>query len=89
MKDENARLRHSRCALLWATHNGHTKPCFALLMVSYEVWSLLGMASSSRGREADEQMRVWGLGEVVSRKVRRSLAAKTVDDAEAVAVGHS
>ena len=47
------------------------------------------MAMSSRVQGADEQLRVWELGEVVWRRVRMSLVEKTVDDAEAVVVDHS
>ncbi|KAH0238720.1 hypothetical protein KCV06_g411, partial [Aureobasidium melanogenum] len=42
---------------------------------------------SLKGQEAD--VRVWELGGVVSRRVRMSLAEKTVDDAEAVTGGFS
>jgi hypothetical protein len=86
MRDGSVRLLHSRYALLWAMHNGHTKLCSVLRMVSYEVWRLLGMVMSWREREADEQVRVWGLVEGVSRRENYSLAEKTADDAEEVVV---
>lgn len=86
MKDGSVRLRHSRCALLWAMHNGHTKLWFALQMVSYEVWRLLGMVTSWRELGADEQQRAWELVEGVLRKENWSWAAKTADDVEEAVV---
>jgi hypothetical protein len=86
MKDGSVRLLHSRCALLWAMHNGHTKLCSALQMVSYEVWRLLGMVMSWREQGADEQVQAWGLAEGVLRRGNYSLVEKTADDAEEVVV---
>jgi hypothetical protein len=58
-------------------------------MVSYEVWRLLGMVMFWREQEADEQVPAWELAEDVLRRGNYSLAEKTADDGEEVAVAQT